>query len=478
MSRNASLYRSRWLKLAASLLLVASANFATNTAGLPGCAWPDDSEIWLQDAAEAIEKAASENRDLLLLFTGSDWCPPCIKLKKDVLSQKEFVEQAPNSFVLVKFDFPQTVELSAELQKQNDEWSERFGIEGFPTIVLLDSQQRPYAFTGLREEGPAAYLKHLEALRQTREKRDEAFSMAADKQGIERAELLDQGLSALDPDIVEIYYEDVVNEIGELDSEDGAGLRTKYFAARDRELRKAVMSNISMVARLDRPENAIAFIERALAETRLPIDMWLTAQKTKLRLLRSLERTDEAQQLIDSMISTEGMDAETRQRLIINKVFYMVSQSQNDLAMDELGQQIRSQPENLLLMIAKGELLHSFGNLEEALAAYDQSIMAAAARPEVLVEVVGAKADALFELKRVEEALATLDELAANQNVPANYRAEALLHKALMLRETNRRRAAILSENRAVEIVETPEGKSEIQKLVDQFRRKFAGQSQ
>ena len=60
---------------------------------------------------------------------------------------------------------------------------------------------------------------------------------------------------------------------------------------------------------------------------------------------------------------------------------------------------------------------------------------------------------------------------------PAWLRAQGLLHKSLLLRESGRRRAAILAENRAVELVETVEEKAEIQKLIDQFRRKFDGES-
>ena len=363
--------------------------------------------------------------------------------------------------------------MAEELVKQNEEWSNRFGIEGFPTIVLADANEKPYAFTGLREEPPEAYLSHLAELQQAREKRDVAFDKAKDKKGIERARLLDEGLAALDPDIVEIYYEDVVNEIGTLDAEDMAGLRTKYFAARDREMRKAVMSNINMVARLKKPEQAIEFIDMALEEIKLPIDMWLLAQKTKLRLLRKLEKVDEANALLDAMIATDGVEGDTRQRLIINKVFYLASRSQTQKALEVLDDQIASSPENLLLNIAKGELFDSLGEYEKAIKAYDQSIMAAAARPEILVEVVGAKADALFDIKKVDAAIAALDTVAENANVPPDLRAEAILHKALILRETGRRRAAILAENKAIEIVETPEEKGEIQKLVEQFRRKF-----
>ncbi|MGI9518267.1 MAG: thioredoxin family protein, partial [Pirellulaceae bacterium] len=432
-----------------------------------------DDDAWSTDAEAAAEQAAEEKRDMLLLFTGTDWCPPCMELEKKILSQGGFLDKVAENFVLVKFDFPQNTPQEAALMQQNQEWSDRFGISAFPTVVLVDSQQRPYAFTGFREEGPDAYITHLEELRQARVTRDEFLAKADKAEGLERARMLDSALSALDTNIVEVYYSELVDEIGELDKEDMAGLRTKYFAARDREIRKAVMSNISMVARLRKPAEAIEFIDATLAEHKLPADMLVIAQLTKLRLLRQLDRIDEANALVDQLIQLEDIDSDTRQRLVVNKAFYLVSCDETDMAIKELDRYIGMLPENLLLTIAKGELYDSLGQFEEAIAAYDKSMTAAAAFPDMLVEVAGARADALFELKRVEDALAALDAIIDNEGIPGEYRAEALLHKALILRETGRRRAAILSENKAVEIVETVEGKAEIQKLVDQFRRKF-----
>ena len=140
-----------------------------------------DEEGWSFDAAASAEQAAEEKRDMLLLFTGSDWCPPCMELEKKILSQGQFLEKAKESFVLVKFDFPQNTPQEAAIQQQNQEWSDRFGISAFPTVVLLDSGQKPYAFTGFRDEGPDAYLTHLAELRQARVTRDE-FLSEADKE--------------------------------------------------------------------------------------------------------------------------------------------------------------------------------------------------------------------------------------------------------------------------------------------------------
>ena len=126
-----------------------------------------------------------------------------------------------------------------------------------------------------------------------------------------------------------------------------------------------------------------------------------------------------------------------------------------------------------MLTIALGELHDSQGDFEVAIKYYDQAIAASAGQPEILVDVLGAKADAQYELGQNQEALTTLDGIVANDAIPGRLRAEALLHKALVLREEGRRRAAILAENKAVEIVDNANEKAEVQKLVDQFRKRF-----
>ena len=96
---------------------------------------------WQTDYAKALETAKSQNKRILLDFTGSDWCGPCIELKKRVFSKPEFHAYADKNLILVEIDYPQRKKQSAQLKQQNEKLSTQYGIEekGFPTIVLLDS---------------------------------------------------------------------------------------------------------------------------------------------------------------------------------------------------------------------------------------------------------------------------------------------------------------------------------------------------
>jgi protein disulfide-isomerase len=94
---------------------------------------------WLTDFTKAQEKAKAENKKILLDFTGSDWCPPCIALHKNVLNTKEFAEFAKDNLVLVELDFPRRTKLPAQQKEANDKLLKKFEVDAFPTIIVLDT---------------------------------------------------------------------------------------------------------------------------------------------------------------------------------------------------------------------------------------------------------------------------------------------------------------------------------------------------
>lgn len=119
--------------------------------------------VWLTDLDEGIKVAKAEKKAILVDFTGSDWCAWCIRLKKEVFDQKEFAAAAKD-FVLVELDYPQRKKQAPEEKAKNKAWAEKFAIEGYPTILLLDSNGEPFAQTIYREGGPVKYLAHLAEL--------------------------------------------------------------------------------------------------------------------------------------------------------------------------------------------------------------------------------------------------------------------------------------------------------------------------
>ena len=123
-------------------------------------------EGWKTDYTAALAEAAKENKMVLLDFTGSDWCGWCIKLQKDTFSKPEFKKFAQESLVLVELDFPRGKTQSDELKKQNEELAEKFGVQGFPTLVLLDPQGKEATRNvGYLQGGPEAFIQWVESAR-------------------------------------------------------------------------------------------------------------------------------------------------------------------------------------------------------------------------------------------------------------------------------------------------------------------------
>ncbi|RME02536.1 MAG: DUF255 domain-containing protein [Planctomycetota bacterium] len=201
-------------------------------------------EGWLTSIEKAQEIAKKEGKDILVDFTGSDWCGWCIRLKKEVFSTPKFKSEAPKKFVLVVLDFPMRKKISKEQKAYNRKMAKKFGIRGYPTIILLDAQGRPFGRTGYRPGGPVSYLKHLDDFVAKRKERDAALAKA--KSATSKEEQIRAYIQAAKAMLSVIgHYEDIVEKVFALDPQvklDEAGelayyLR-EYYQRRDRNKSK------------------------------------------------------------------------------------------------------------------------------------------------------------------------------------------------------------------------------------------------
>ncbi len=119
----------------------------------------------MHDFEAAKAKAVKEGKPIFINFTGTDWCGWCIKLEKEVFSKKAFQDYAKENLVLVEIDFPKKKEQTAELKAQNKKLDKEYGVEGYPTLYLLDATGKKLTEDiGYREGGPEAYVEHLKSL--------------------------------------------------------------------------------------------------------------------------------------------------------------------------------------------------------------------------------------------------------------------------------------------------------------------------
>ena len=116
---------------------------------------------WEENLETALQKAKAENKAVLVNFTGSDWCQWCIKLSDEVFSKSEFEDYAEDNLILVRLDFPRNIEQSAETKAYNNQLAQRYGVQGFPTVLLFNSQGQMVLQTGYQPGGPVSYVEHL-----------------------------------------------------------------------------------------------------------------------------------------------------------------------------------------------------------------------------------------------------------------------------------------------------------------------------
>lgn len=121
-------------------------------------------DAWLTDFDAARKAAAEKKLPVFALFTGSDWCPWCVKLDKEILSQKAFLDYADKNLILFKADFPRRKKVDPALQKANHALREKYGVKGFPTVVLVNADGSVVGTIYYEEGGPEKYVASLKKL--------------------------------------------------------------------------------------------------------------------------------------------------------------------------------------------------------------------------------------------------------------------------------------------------------------------------
>ena len=116
---------------------------------------------WMTNVDDALAKGKQANKPVLVEFTGSDWCPPCIMMHDKVFSKKDFVKKASAKFILVKIDIPKA---DKELSKKNQEVLKKYKVQGVPTVVLFDAKGKEFdRFTASKYPSVSEFLAHLDS---------------------------------------------------------------------------------------------------------------------------------------------------------------------------------------------------------------------------------------------------------------------------------------------------------------------------
>ena len=123
-----------------------------------------NAQDWQTDFEKAKALATEKDRNIVLVFSGSDWCAPCIKLETEIWSSEEFKNYSADHFILIKADFPRkrANKLTDQQQEKNNQLAEKYNTQGyFPFVVVLDKNGKVLGTTGYEKKEPADYIKLL-----------------------------------------------------------------------------------------------------------------------------------------------------------------------------------------------------------------------------------------------------------------------------------------------------------------------------
>lgn len=228
---------------------------------------------WIADFDEAAALAKKENKNLLVDFTGSDWCGWCIRLHEEVFDHAEFSDPVTKDYVLVALDFPNGEEAKAKVPnpERNQELQGKYGIRGFPSILLMTPDGEVFGRTGYQEGGPVKYVEHLNEIA-TKGKADLAEVKALVKQAdAASGEELERILSTATDKLAGLNGEsagvgalaDLVRRAMEVDADNAKGLK---LAAIDALLSAGQIDDTLIAAATEMdPKNEKGLLEKVVA---------------------------------------------------------------------------------------------------------------------------------------------------------------------------------------------------------------------
>jgi thioredoxin-related protein len=229
---------------------------------------------WIADWDAAAKLAKESGKDLLVDFTGSDWCGWCVKLHDEVFQHDEFLKGVGDKYVLVALDFPRDDAVKAKVPNptRNAALQKRYHVRGFPTILLMAADGDVIGQTGYQQGGPAAYLTHLEELRTAGlpllEEQDKMEQKIVAAKDAEKAALIEEAMTRLAALTEENAF--LATKFGDLvrlglvaDPDNKSGLKRKSIEA----LLKAgqLDDELATVVRTLDPKNEAGLLERVVA---------------------------------------------------------------------------------------------------------------------------------------------------------------------------------------------------------------------
>jgi tetratricopeptide (TPR) repeat protein len=446
---------------------------------------------WLTNLDDAKRLAVKDGKDLLIVFTGTAWCSPCVQFESNVLSRPQFVRSA-EPFILVKLEFPQSDEdLPAGQRKDFMAWRERYGIRVFPTLLLADATGRPYAVTGHIGLGAEEYVRHLGNLRAARDRRDAALSKAATARGVERAHHLDTALSALESafdktytekqgDMLIRFYRPEIDQMIDLDPANAAGLGEKYRSLLNADAERGRVAE--MYARFGAAmknggaKAALELVDQELRRAK-SAELRMRLQSTRLVYLEWGNQYEEALAHATELTKNDSYSLEERRRFRTRVAFSLKSLGRIDemaAVYDTLiAEVIDDRATAWGYLRDKAQYLTGADRPAEALAAWEAPRRFVETGTDHWLDTEVFRARLLARIGKYTEAIAVFDAALDVKSLTRMNRANLVAEKAVVLKKAGRREDALVCARQTEEFLGSIETDGANQPTVKFIRHKL-----
>lgn len=162
--------------------------------------------VWHRDYASAVSEAKTGGKNLLIVFTGTEWIEICRKFHDEILSQPAFMNAVSRRFSLLKLEYPKDNTLPREEAAEKALLRDAYRVKGFPTVVMTDAEGRPFGLNGYQPVTVEAYAAQLMSTDAAHQQSLTALEEAESLEGVEKSKRLIRGIPDLPGNLAARYY--------------------------------------------------------------------------------------------------------------------------------------------------------------------------------------------------------------------------------------------------------------------------------
>ena len=268
----------------------------------PGIAGAGPVGVWHRDYASGLAEAKAEGKDLLVVFTGTDWIEICGKFHDEILGDPGFIESVSAKFALVKLEYPKDNRLPRGELAEKTVLREAYRVRGFPTVLLTDVTGRPFGLNGYQPVGADDYAAQILGIDAARDRGVAMAEKAAALSGTERARELVKSLPDVPDPLLARFYANELRAIMNLDADDELKVRGRFEEILAEEAYEREMQRL---ARRSDWDGMIVLTDRHIGNRKLRGEALQTALLNRAGIERRAGKLTEAEATLREIVAVD-----------------------------------------------------------------------------------------------------------------------------------------------------------------------------